>query len=852
LDWGSLSFWLNTRRRVADNWLEIGFPGIAGHKEYIASLSGFRKYLLNENLAYEPPEPNADIHPDVIWKLLSADDESDKPGLVLYGPGGVGKSRLCIEVAERAHADGWRVLHVSPIEQGLTEKELMSVIAAGAQPTLVCFDYIDFMYGLDYISLGGRQVRDARHRGVRLRYLANSRPMWAETARLNPAALEVYSFLELKSAGEQQERLLRRMIQTVAARALAEWGATELLRVCGRRPVIVLLITREIEGHLAEGTLAHDELKAAHGDDLSGWLRKRLAGDELGIPKPATFWEPSAPPAPMVAACAALVAAPNLPETLVAAAAAALVSIESNTDATHIVRRLTKMGWLEGNEGSGSWLATPHDVVADEVFDQTVRDSDQIRERVLTAVLSLWVSEPSAIGRLATALRRWIGAASPSPAAVEKAERFVAEWLQAHAEPIGALLAAGNPDLTGFALGSVLKGRPFSEPAIQCWDKLIAPWLVANQRRPEARHILYSGLREDSVAPRLVPHAAVWLEWNFREEVASYVLAPLLGRTELAKQQAETVIGLALASLAKFPLEKDTGFVLPPLLVRTDLSDAADNSAVSLALDWLPGFLDQQDAEFVLKRLLPRHGLPADRIADLKRQAIVQLRGRVRNPSDQGVSFLLRPWLHCRIRHPELDLEIIGLPGDWLRADPDRPGADFVFNRILRQKDAPDTEWLFAARTAADWLRRRNRRRGEQDFAINSVLNRASLLPRELLDPMLQLGLRLLQSERNEKSKSHLASKLVGAVEHLASDDPLALHVQLLARPIRNAEDGPGESKGLCGGNGLAVLFSRLRDPVSHCDLTYFPTFMVPISTGFPAVSTSCGLCEESVSRDSL
>ncbi len=97
LDWGSLSSWLNTLRRVADNWLEIGFPGIEGHQEYIASLSGFRKYLLNENLAYEPPEPNADIHPDVIWKLLSADDERGKPGLVLYGPGGVGKSRLCIE-----------------------------------------------------------------------------------------------------------------------------------------------------------------------------------------------------------------------------------------------------------------------------------------------------------------------------------------------------------------------------------------------------------------------------------------------------------------------------------------------------------------------------------------------------------------------------------------------------------------------------------------------------------------------------------------------------------------------------------------------------------------------------------
>ena len=825
LDWGSLSSWLNTLRRVADNWLGIGFLGIAGHQEYVASLTGFRRYLLSENLAYEPPEPNADTHPDVVWKLLSADDECCKPGLVLYGPSGVGKSRLCVEVAERAHAGGWRVLHVSPAEESLGGKDLMSVIAAGARPTLVCFDYLDFMYGVDYISVGGRLVRDAAHRGVRLRYLANSRPMWAESALRNPTALEVYSFLELKTVGGQWERLLRRIIQTVAPRALEKWGVTELLRVCGGRPIIVLLIAREIERRLADGTLEGGELQAARGGDLSVWLRKRLAGDELTIPEPASFWEPSAPPDPMVAACAALVAAPNRRETLVAAADAALQSIESRTNAEFVIRQLTKMGWLEPTT---SRFATPHDVVADEVFDQTVRDVDQIRERVLTAVLSLWVCDHGAIGRLATALRRWIGAASPRPAAVEKAESFLAEWLQTHAKPIGALLAAGHPDVTGFALGSILKGWPWSEAAVQCWDELTAPWLVANQRRPEARHVLYSGLNEESVALRMVPHAIVWLDAHSSEDVASYVLQPLLGRSDLAKEQAETAIGRALAWLAQFPLEKEApfvlhpllgrsdlakeqaetaieralawlaqfplekeaGFILPPLLGRRDLTDSADNSAISLALSWLPGFLDEQDAEFALKHVLRRRGLPVDRIGDLKRRAIAQLRRRVRNPNDEGVSFLLRPWLRCQVRHPELDREIISLAGEWLRADPGRTGADFVFNRILRQKDTPDTEWLLAAQSAADWLRIQGRSHGEEDFAINSLLTRGYLQPRELLEFVIDRGLRLLQSERNEDSRVHLASRLLRAVEHLPSDDPLALSVRQLAQPIHAAAGG--------------------------------------------------------------
>ena len=80
---------------------------------------------------------------------------------------------------------------------------------------------------------------------------------------------------------------------------------------------------------------------------------------------------------------------------------------------------------------------------------------------------------------------------------------------------------------------------------------------------------------------------------------------------------------------------------------------------------------------------------------------------------------------------------------------------------------------------------------GELDFAVNSVLNRASLLDRELLDSMVQRALRLLQSERNEESKVRLASKLLRAVEHLPPDDPLVISVQQFAQPIRDAADEP-------------------------------------------------------------
>jgi hypothetical protein len=144
-DWDTLSFWLNKQRRVADSWLGVGHPAISEHLQYVNSLTGFRQYLLNEHLAYEAPHTDADTHPNVLWEFLTAEDAEHQPGLVIHGPGGVGKTRLCLEVATHAYEQGWRVLHLSPTEESLTERELTSVIVADTRPTLLCLDYIDHM-----------------------------------------------------------------------------------------------------------------------------------------------------------------------------------------------------------------------------------------------------------------------------------------------------------------------------------------------------------------------------------------------------------------------------------------------------------------------------------------------------------------------------------------------------------------------------------------------------------------------------------------------------------------------------------------------------------------------------------
>jgi hypothetical protein len=883
-DWGTLSFWLNKHRRVADMWLGVGHPAILDHSHYINSLTGFRKYLLGENLAYEAPNADADTHPDTVWRLLASEDADRQPGLVLYGPSGVGKTRLCLEVAARAYGEGWRVLHISPSEESLSERELISVIAADTRPTLLCLDYIDFMQSADYLTGGKGLIREAASRGTRLRFLGNSRPMWARPEARKAEALETFSFRELRPTEEENERLLRSITSSVAPNALAKWGHQELRRVCGRRPIIALLIAREIEDRLGKGLLDHDALEPMAGGDLSAWLRRRLAQDQLTIKQPESVWQQGAPSNEMAAACGALVTAPNNSPIIADAAAAVLRSLGSRSDAGFVVGRLAEMGWLEWH---GPWLTTPHDAVADEVLDQVVRDGDLIRTGSLEAVFSLWSCEAPAIGRIATAFQRWTGGLPEGHPAIAMVNAASANWLRSHAGAVGNLLAAGDPDRTGFALGAILRCPAWSAVATDCWHELLSPWIAVNGRLREARHFYYVGLHDDSLATRLLAPALAWLvEFRLEKEAgfvlppllgraelqgeqlkeaisfalvwvakfpleidarfvlaallgraelqgqqleavtgyalvwlakyplekeARFVLKSLLGRVELQDKQLEMVIGRALAWLAKYPLEKEAGFVLAPLLGRVELQEkqleaaigyalgwlahypaekeagfvlasllerrelkgTELDSAVDRALDWLPSYLDTEAAEFVLKRLLPHSPLPEDKIGTLKKAAIDMLRPRVRDEKDEGVSYLLRPWLHCRVPHPDLDREIISLGCEWLRADPTREGADYVFNRILRRRDASDADWLFAAQVACDWLRASKRGFKDEDYAVNSLLTRPDVLPYSLLSSTIRVGLGLLPAMPNQESRKYLHSHLLRSIVHLPASDKL-------------------------------------------------------------------------------
>src|SRR6185503_13981725 len=135
-------------------------------------------------------------------------------------------------------------------------------------------------------------------------------------------------------------------------------------------------------------------------------------------------------------------------------------------DARFLIDLLLRFGWLESH---GLFDSTPHDVVADEVLDQTIHSDAIIFEKELTAVLACSLSIPRGIGRLATALRRVFGTVKAEGFSQAISE-FLRVWFSANAPALGEVLKTGDPDVTGYALGALLSGPPLEESAMAEWN----------------------------------------------------------------------------------------------------------------------------------------------------------------------------------------------------------------------------------------------------------------------------------------------------------------------------------------------------------------------------------------------
>ncbi len=185
LDWNDLKTRLRARPHLLFRWFKLTrHYGLATLDE-VRDYTTFRSYLLGDKLPYysrrehlgaAPAPEGARIHDEEGLLSFVAGDQLS--GLVLTGSGGVGKTRLTLEMGYLAQAQGWVVLRV----MRRLKEDALQHLAQWVTPetkVLLLIDYVetqrDFAELVDVLN----DLNDST--GLHLRYVANCRASYYQT-----------------------------------------------------------------------------------------------------------------------------------------------------------------------------------------------------------------------------------------------------------------------------------------------------------------------------------------------------------------------------------------------------------------------------------------------------------------------------------------------------------------------------------------------------------------------------------------------------------------------------------------------------------------------------------------------
>ena len=177
-DWPDFSLLLEENQHIAYRWFPDLFP--AGFLPLVdRDPTRFQSFLTSNKLPFYSRREHIDRFPEshvgvedeqALLDLLS---ESEYDGLIISGGGGLGKTRLMLELGLLAEASGWLVGRVSRT----FSIQSLSQIAKGLspdQPALVLIDYIEV---LDNFTLLLERIRELNEseRNTRIHYIATCR-----------------------------------------------------------------------------------------------------------------------------------------------------------------------------------------------------------------------------------------------------------------------------------------------------------------------------------------------------------------------------------------------------------------------------------------------------------------------------------------------------------------------------------------------------------------------------------------------------------------------------------------------------------------------------------------------------
>ncbi|MGW9450294.1 trypsin-like peptidase domain-containing protein [Streptomyces sp. NPDC055632] len=712
-------------------------PAVRGrvrtHAEVMRRLLGRRSFLDEEHLPFIHPGTDHASHPDHLFARLST---GRSRGALLVGPAGSGKTRTCFEVAHRADRAGWQVLHVQADSAVTVDDVAAAIVSCGHRRVLLILDYLDACPQVDLRVLAEVLIPEAKQRGVSVACLASVRPGSLHTVQLRGSS-RVLDEIYVREDWPHQSAVIDQIVRHTAPETVRRWGNEALSRICGRRPVIALLIARAIEEQgLAEHTPAAASVRPG---ELLDWLREGMRRDALAT-SPAL--SPSSlgmatPAVEQLAFTVAVVASPQ-PRVVVEQAVDTFLTAAGGPavpfGGRRVVDTLISLGWLDEVDGQ---LVVVHDIVTDELLLQSLMPPPgwSIDAGTAGALFAAFTRHAHTFFLFTGHLRRLaVDMAAHGPAhRIAALERFCGEWLAAHMNRLGHLLAGAGDD-GGQALLTMVTSRPWQGFDRSVWNTLVAPWLSRAEAGHTARPFLTAALRGMDPAPAFLVEASVgWLVRRGGQTDTEYLLLALMERPDLPPRTEDLVVDCTLAWVSSRPDWRHTPALLKRLLGMDHSEDRLERVVTGI-LAWLTpyrslgvapvirGFLQRTDIEAAARRKLVDHGLAwlrsdlrpgsnigpelcvlleDDRLPDPDRATLIRSaldwleRGRV-HPSTGRVVQRLLSTDGCP---PELRPRVIAVARWWATVGPaDHPAGSRVLGTLLSTDSMADAAAILLER----------------------------------------------------------------------------------------------------------------------------------------------------------
>ncbi|MBF0325127.1 MAG: hypothetical protein HQL42_08635 [Alphaproteobacteria bacterium] len=663
MHWGILARRLDRRVATLLRWFPTERPGPFSPLDTAAASRSkrvFADYLDGAALPFfsmatfaaqngEPAVANAD--PDALLTMLEAGDDT---GLMIFGPGGVGKTRLMLEVGRLAAERNWAVLDTrGTIAATDLDRLLDRAEGSPSDRVLLLIDYAE-----EQPDIGAIAERLAWQSRRSVRFVA--------TCRANAFRRHLYDLpgcrqidLTGEDFGDRDQKWRCQYRLWVVQRILDHAGipAEEtVLSECADIPVLAVFLA------YVKAQRPADDMRALLATDgLTTWLRRRLRRHlgAVDIDRP-------------LAALMALMPADYAP-----------LAADAPYDA--VLRWLVEDGWI-APRGDGRHH-TIHDVVADRMVLEYVRPA---RAAGAQAFLGHLLAEAERLDLLGSALRSLERVAELPPfdrvdwpAAI--AARVIASpdrwgpWvatllsgaLQSRTDTLrlvrrfaalqdGLVATHAGRHALGFAARTLAADAPAD----------LRTWIVDMLKRaleawPDDDYVLVSGLMLDP--PAFAPAAESWLDRHPTAMEAHFILVAWLeGGLPLESIRSRALVWAdACGGLRKF------SFLATALVKAGDALVGFER----FFKGWLRRYGEDLEASYVLKAWLDAGG------------GVEAVSANVRawlddHPTAQEASYVLKVWLDSGGGVDVVSADVRA----WLDAHPAAPESRFVLQAWLDAK----------------------------------------------------------------------------------------------------------------------------------------------------------------------